>query len=610
MWTEAGEHSALCLAQMKLENDFARTGIIIQPEDGNPLSLRPWIEDPRAVRTGDVIDWKTRKRVRTLKVPPYAVGAVIASDGGMFLRFDDPAMCVREWRRRIADDPGYKHGVYLPAKSLRDFLNIYAPPGDTHPVTGLPNENTKYYEVVTTMLERFAAMEADDTSPDPQPDPQEGNDMPTYRTVIPGLPGGPLETSFPVKLMIVPAWRTNNRPGIKARTPRLSVQHETANSGTYAAAEANYLYNGAGGRQASWHFTVDDREGYVTIPVDEVAWQAGDGSGPGNYNGVACELAVHRDIVNNPTRRAQSQKNAAELMGKVGARLNATPPARQHANFMNKNCPAQMRNRGESNRYVDWWHHFYQMEKAAMDGKPAPEQPVFYIGDTIKALVPLNLRQRAGTGNVPVIATLPVGTQAVINGPFEWKDGYGWLPVETSYGNGFVAMGENGVLWIEKVKDRPAPQPEPEPEPEPEPQYVPARPIPALLETDLKKYDTAEGITTDDLGQDFIFVADVIEFTKDTVAAQFAVKNPKPVKAPYHAGDRAIAAWLVKSQDTDSWWYVLAGGDDEWVRVPYANTKRVSDAPLLPGQEWGESEEADVSDVINALKDVLDDSAQ
>src|SRR5690606_33894840 len=55
MWTEAGEHSALCLAQMKLENDFARTGIIIQPEDGNPLSLRPWIEDPRAVRTGDVI---------------------------------------------------------------------------------------------------------------------------------------------------------------------------------------------------------------------------------------------------------------------------------------------------------------------------------------------------------------------------------------------------------------------------------------------------------------------------------------------------------------------------------------------------------------------------
>src|SRR5690606_35583568 len=171
MWTGAGEHSAMCPASMELASDFARPGIIIQPEDGNPLSLRPWIEDPRAVRAGDVIDWKTRKRVRTLKVPPYAVGAVIASDGGMFLRFDDPAMCVREWRRRIADDPGYKHGVYLPAKSLRDFLNIYAPPGDTHPVTGLPNENTKYYEVVTTMLERFAAMEADDTSPDPQPDP-------------------------------------------------------------------------------------------------------------------------------------------------------------------------------------------------------------------------------------------------------------------------------------------------------------------------------------------------------------------------------------------------------------------------------------------------------
>src|SRR5690606_37361256 len=61
-------------------------------------------------------------------------------------------------------------------------------------------------------------------TPDPQPDPQEGNDMPTYKTVIPGVPGGPLTTSFPLHLKIVPAWRTNNRPGIKARTPRLIVQ--------------------------------------------------------------------------------------------------------------------------------------------------------------------------------------------------------------------------------------------------------------------------------------------------------------------------------------------------------------------------------------------------
>src|SRR5690606_35835567 len=117
-----------------------------------------------------------------------------------------------------------------------------------------------------------------------------------YRTVIPGLPGGPLETSFPVKILTPPSWRTNVRPGIKARSPRLSVQHETANPNTMAVGDATYLYNGSGGRQASWHFTIDDIECYTGSPADEVAWQAGDGSGPGNYNGISCELAVHRDI--------------------------------------------------------------------------------------------------------------------------------------------------------------------------------------------------------------------------------------------------------------------------------------------------------------------------
>lgn len=402
----------------------------------------------------------------------------------------------------------------------------------------------------------------------------------SYRTIIPGLPGGALETSFPVKILTPPAWRTNVRPGIKARTPRLSVQHETANPNTFASGDANYLFNGSGGRQASWHFTIDDRECYTGIPVDEVGWQAGDGAGPGNYNGVACELAVHRDIIASPSRRAQSQKNAAEIMGKVGARLNATPPARQHANFMNKNCPAQMRNRGEWNRYVGWYNQFRAMEEAAMKGEqPAePDDSVIMIGDTIAATVNLNVRLRPTT-SAPVLGTLPVGTEMVVNGRWESANGYAWLPVATPVGNGAVAMGSDGVMWVRKVASKPAPEPEPDPV-----TYVPARPIPALLETDLQKYDTAEGITTDDTGNEFIFVADVIEFTKPTVAGEFAVANPRPVKAPYATGDRAIAAWLVKSQD-DVWFYVLTGGTDEWVRVPYSNTIRISDAPLLPSDD-------------------------
>lgn len=390
-----------------------------------------------------------------------------------------------------------------------------------------------------------------------------------YKTMIPGLPGGPLETSFPIKIMTPPAWRTNVRPGIKARSPRLSIQHETANPNTMAVGDASYLFNGSGGRQASWHFTVDDREAYTGIPADEVGWQAGDGAGPGNYNGLACELAVKLEIVNDPQRRAQSQKNAAEILGKTGARVHAKPPAQQHANFMNKNCPAQMRNRGEWSRYVDWWNHFNAMERKAMAGDTTvPAYDGINIGDTIKAKVRLNVRQRATT-RAPIVTTLEVGSEMVVNGRWESADGYRWLPVDAGGGDGFVAMGDADGAFIEKVERAPTPGVT----------YAKRRPVKALLDTDLKEYDTAEGITTDN-EHDFIFVADVIEFTKPTVAGQYALAKPEPVKAPYRPGERAIAAWLVKNRE-DVWHYLLAGGGDEWVRVLYANTRRISDAPLL-----------------------------
>ena len=164
----------------------------------------------------------------------------------------------------------------------------------------------------------------------------------------------------------------------------------------------------------------------------------------------------------------------------------------------------------------------------------------------------------------------------VVNGAWESADGYGWLPVETPNGEGFVATAGTDGPYIALVKRADPPE-----ETDPEPEYDDPAPIPALLDTDLQKYDTAEGIITDDTGHEFIFVADVIEFTEETVAARFAVDdNPEPVKAPYQPGERAIAAWLVKNR-TGTWWYVLAGGDDEWIRVRFDATRRVSDAPLL-----------------------------
>ena len=152
-------YTALALGQMFLENKYGTAGIIIKAQDHNPLSLRPWEEDPRATKTGDVLKWDTRAKVGTIKVPPYADGAIVARDGSMMLRFPTYVAGVTEWRRRLFDDPAYKGGVYAGAKTLEDMLNIYAPPGDVHPETGADNADIGYAPTVRKQMAKYAKLE-------------------------------------------------------------------------------------------------------------------------------------------------------------------------------------------------------------------------------------------------------------------------------------------------------------------------------------------------------------------------------------------------------------------------------------------------------------------
>lgn len=135
-------HSALFWAQAWLENQWKTTGIILQPHHNNPMSLRPWLEDPNGL-------------------PPGATGHVESPDGSLYLQFEFDAYCALEWRRRLFDDPNYKGGVYARTTTLNEMLGVYAPSGDVHPVTGLDNADINYLQSVTTMLTRFNAREGD-----------------------------------------------------------------------------------------------------------------------------------------------------------------------------------------------------------------------------------------------------------------------------------------------------------------------------------------------------------------------------------------------------------------------------------------------------------------
>ena len=207
-----------------------------------------------------------------------------------------------------------------------------------------------------------------------------------YTTEIPGLPGGPLETSFPVKIKLCPAWRTLNRPGIKAEQPRRSVQHGNGNPNSTAAGEATYLYNGADGRQASYHSAIDDKECWVMIPADEVTWQAADGAGPGNMCGFSCEQVEDETLWADPARRAKVIANAAEWMGKISARLGIAKPE-QHWDFNwadpdRHDCPNKLRHTvGAWAAYTAAWSAHKAIELAKMGGQPAPK-PIKYVTPT------------------------------------------------------------------------------------------------------------------------------------------------------------------------------------------------------------------------------------
>jgi len=155
----------------------------------------------------------------------------------------------------------------------------------------------------------------------------------------------------------------HNRPGVKI-IPRFITVHDTANKakGADAKSHARYLKNGAGGREVSWHFTVDDREIIQHLPVNEMGWHAGDGRGPGNTQSIGIEICENAD-----GNRANAEANAVELIQYLMKELDI-PISRvvPHQHWTGKYCPRNILPR---------WSDFLDRIKAgakAPDKKPKP----------------------------------------------------------------------------------------------------------------------------------------------------------------------------------------------------------------------------------------------
>lgn len=141
----------------------------------------------------------------------------------------------------------------------------------------------------------------------------------------------------------------NRRPGIKLDATTITI-HNTANPSSTARNERLWLTNPANTRTASYHIVVDDKEAIEVIPLNEVAWHAGDGNSrsSGNRTSIGIEICESGNY-------EQTINNAADLVATLLLERGwDTNQLRRHFDWSGKNCPRLMNTSG------DWsgWKEF------------------------------------------------------------------------------------------------------------------------------------------------------------------------------------------------------------------------------------------------------------
>ncbi|MEC2287302.1 N-acetylmuramoyl-L-alanine amidase [Bacillus velezensis] len=145
----------------------------------------------------------------------------------------------------------------------------------------------------------------------------------------------------------------NNRPGY-AMNPAYITVHNTANTAQGASAAMHARYEKNPETPTSWHFTVDDKEIYQHLPLNENGWHAGDGNGTGNRKSIGIEICENSDG-DFEKAVANAQWLIKKLMKEQGISLANVVP---HQHWSGKYCPRKL---------LDRWDSF----KAGISGAPS-----------------------------------------------------------------------------------------------------------------------------------------------------------------------------------------------------------------------------------------------
>lgn len=155
----------------------------------------------------------------------------------------------------------------------------------------------------------------------------------------------------------------NRRPGLSMTASSITV-HNTGNPSSTAVNERGWLTNPSNTRTASYHIVIDAKEAIEVLPLNEVAWHAGDGSSAasGNRTSIGIEIC-ERDVAAG--EYAQALTNAVELIANMLLERNwGVDRLRRHYDWSGKNCPRLMNKDGK------WtgWQQFVQQIDARLRG--------------------------------------------------------------------------------------------------------------------------------------------------------------------------------------------------------------------------------------------------
>ncbi len=148
----------------------------------------------------------------------------------------------------------------------------------------------------------------------------------------------------PVVIDLIPTSNKISRPQI-AITPKYITVHNTgntkpsANANANADANSNYAQNTPS--YVSWHFLVDDNKIIQNLPINEVAWHAGDGSGDGNYKSIGIEICEHEGIDWD-----KAKENAAKLIKFLITHVDRILNIYPHQHWSGKYCPHKILDEG------------------------------------------------------------------------------------------------------------------------------------------------------------------------------------------------------------------------------------------------------------------------